>query len=99
MKIKTMAVIAASAAMLSPTVTPSIQQSPVFNQGTDSKYVSEQTQRKSAPVPAQNVQRQPQQLPSSIGGIPMIGITNIGIPPKIYGMFHVRRGSHKRTNK
>ena len=23
---------------------------------------------------------------------------NAGIPPKIYGMYHVRRGTHKRTN-
>ncbi|MDR0792005.1 MAG: hypothetical protein LBE82_01755 [Chitinophagaceae bacterium] len=22
-----------------------------------------------------------------------------GIPPKIYGMFHVKRGTHKKTNK
>ena len=22
-----------------------------------------------------------------------------GIPPKIYGMYHVRRGTHKNTNK
>lgn len=23
---------------------------------------------------------------------------NAGIPPKIYGMYHVKRGTHKRTN-
>jgi len=23
---------------------------------------------------------------------------DIGIPPKIYGMYHVKRGTHKRTN-
>lgn len=24
--------------------------------------------------------------------------SNPGIPPKIYGMYHVKRGTHKRTN-
>lgn len=38
-------------------------------------------------------------LPDMIGGHEMVNIGGYGIPPHIYGMNHVRRGTHKRTNK
>lgn len=37
-------------------------------------------------------------LPDMIGGIEMVKIGGYGIPPHIFGMHHVRRGTHKRTN-
>ena len=33
-----------------------------------------------------------------VGGQEFLGL-NVGIPPHIYGMHYVRKGTHKRTNK
>lgn len=37
-------------------------------------------------------------LPDMIGGHEMVNIGGYGIPPHIYGMQHVRKGTHKKTN-
>lgn len=38
-------------------------------------------------------------LPFQIGGIDMISRGDGGIPPHLYGMYFVKRNSHKRSNK
>lgn len=39
-----------------------------------------------------------QYVRQNAGGFNVIG-HDAGIPPHIYGTYHVRRGTHKRTNK
>lgn len=38
-------------------------------------------------------------LPDMIGGHTMVNIGGYGIPPHIYGMRYVRKGTHKKTNR
>lgn len=56
----------------------------------------QQTQNKSAtPVKETKVMKE---VRGVIGGQEFLGL-NVGIPPHIYGIHYVRKGTHKRTNK
>jgi hypothetical protein len=47
--------------------------------------------------PASMNKKRKDSLPDMIGGIQMI-TPAIGIPPHIYGQYHVKRGSHRKSN-
>jgi hypothetical protein len=62
--------------------------------------INQQQQKQQAPVQAPTSTAVTDQLPTHMGGVALGGKnSHFGIPPHIYGMYHVRRGSHKKTNK
>lgn len=59
-----------------------------------------QNQKQQTPVQAPVNTQVTDQLPTHMGGLRLGGKnSNFGIPPHIYGMYYVRKGTHKRTNR
>jgi len=73
---------------------------PAANLGAVTLQVEQQQNtQKQTPAPVAKT-NQISQLPVNIGGVEMLGKKDdFGIPPHIYGMYHARRGTHKKSNK
>lgn len=80
---------------------PSTQQQNLQqNTKQESQNVQSQKQKENAPVQTSNQVTAKDQLPDEMGGLKLGGKSfDFGIPPHIYGVYHVRRGTHKRSNK
>jgi hypothetical protein len=62
--------------------------------------VNAPSQKQQSPIQAPVNTQITDQLPTHMGGLALGGKnSNFGIPPHIYGTYHVRRGTHKRSNK
>src|SRR6185312_11176057 len=59
-----------------------------------------QQDKQQSPVQAPTSTQVTDQLPTHMGGVALGGKhSHFGIPPNVYGMYHVRRGTHKKTNR
>ena len=73
-------------------VTAPVAQPNATTQQTNQK-ISEQQK------PVENKQLETMIKSESLGGMSFKALDDYGIPPKIYGLFHVKVRTHKRTNK
>jgi hypothetical protein len=73
---------------------------PIISQAktVENKTISS-TANKEMKQGAEVTKKRKDSLPDMIGGHEMVNIGGYGIPPHIYGMQYVRKGTHKRTNK
>ena len=72
----------------------------LVNNSQETNTVNQNTQSKKDQAPVTQQSNRVTPTPEYIGGVKMDGWQqNYGIPPHVYGMYHVRRGTHKRSNK
>jgi len=91
MKIRNLAATAIALAGLS-----SMAPAPTIKVQNENQPAQSQKSQKDQVVEPRHSQKI--QVVQEAGGMQVLGY-GYGIPPHIYGMYHVRRGSHKRSNK
>jgi hypothetical protein len=73
---------------------------PVVTQAQPSSHSITSNEGKEMNRPPEKINtRRKFSLPDFIGSVPIIHVGGGGTPPHIYGMYHAKRGAHKRLNR